>query len=175
MSEVSPLDILGKSFQTSFRGYAPAEVQDFLGQLAGAMERLFRERGELRQQLHRREQELSSFRERERSLQETLVTAQRAAEVTLSEARSEAQRIVDEAQQLADRLLEESQRRGQTIELLIAELRGRRREARADLIRMVELVQGVIHDDQQLERAEPATAQVTVLPRKRAGTSEGQR
>jgi len=175
MAELSPLDVLGKTFSRQVRGYTPAEVQDFLTQVAGTVEGLLRERGELRQQIHRLEHELAVYRERDRALQEALVSAQRAAERTLDEARAEAQRIVDEGQQLADRVVEEANRRAQNIEGVIGDLRIRRREARADLIRLVELAQGVIRDDQQLERSEPSTAQLAVLQRRRSTSVDGQR
>lgn len=175
MAELSPLDVLGKTFPRHVRGYAASQVHEFLAQIAGAMEGLLRERGELKQQIHRLEHELAVYRERDRALQEALVSAQRAAERTLGEAQSEAQRIVEEGQQLADRVVEEANRRAQNIEGVIGELRIRRREARADLIRLVELVQGVIRDDQQLERSEPSTAQLALLQRKRSGSGDGSR
>jgi cell division initiation protein len=175
MAELTPLDILGKGFGRSFRGCPPADVQEFLVQIAGAMEGLLRERGDLRLQLHRLEHELTTFREREHALQDALVSAQRAADRTLEEARGEAQRIVDEGQQLADRLVEDAHSRAHNIETVISDLRSRRREARADLIRLVELLQGVIHDDQQLERSEPTSPQLALLQRKRNSSGEGQR
>lgn len=175
MAEHSPLDILGKSFERSFRGCSPVQVQEFLAQVAGTMEGLLRERAELKQQAHRLEHELAAFHERERALQDALVSAQRAAERTVEEARGEAQRIVDEGQQLADRLVEDAHSRAHKIEAVISDLRSRRREARADLLRLVELLQGVIHDDQQLERGEQTTPQLALLQRKRGISGEGQR
>ena len=53
MSELSPLDILGKKFAVKFRGYPANEVHEYLTEIAGGMESLMRERGELRQQVHR--------------------------------------------------------------------------------------------------------------------------
>ena len=48
MSELSPLDILGKKFKVTFRGYPINEVHEYMAEIAGAMEGLMRERGELR-------------------------------------------------------------------------------------------------------------------------------
>ena len=81
MSELTALDILGKQFSRRVRGYAPFEVHEFLSQIASAMESLNRERGELKQQLHRLQQQLAEFKERESALQEALVAAQRSAEI----------------------------------------------------------------------------------------------
>jgi cell division initiation protein len=170
MSELSALDILGKQFTRRVRGYAPSEVHEFLSQIASAMETLSRERGELKQQLHRMQQELAEFRERETALQEALVAAQRSAESTMEAARAEGQRIVEEGQGLAERLIREAHGRAQNIEVHIAELRNRRREARAELMRIVQLLEGVVRDDKTREQKEPATPQLAIL-KTHAGTS----
>ncbi len=175
MADLSPLDVLATTFPRALRGYSPAAVHELMAQVAATLEASARERGDLRQQLHRLEQEVASYRQREHALQEALVTAQRTAERTLAEAQAEGQRIVEEGQQLADRLVEEAHHRAQNIEALIAGLRNRRREARADLLRLLEVVEGVIQDDQQLERTEPTAAQLTLLHRRRGGSGEGQR
>ncbi len=175
MVELAPLDILGTTFNRRFKGYDPEEVQRFLAALASAMEDLLRERGELKQLLFRREQELAAFRERDGALQDALVAAQRSAEQTLGAARAEGQRLVDEAQGLADRLVEEAHQRVQTIESTIADLRSHRREVRAELMRLTELVQGLIHDDQQIEREESTSPRLALLQRRKATReSEGQ-
>ncbi len=90
MSELSPLDILGKKFAVKFRGYPANEVHEYLTEIAGSMEALMRERGELRQQVHRLTSELASFRDREAALHEALVAAQRTAETTMETARRHA-------------------------------------------------------------------------------------
>ena len=171
MSEIAPMDILGKKFGKEFRGYASVEVQEYLAEVATTVEALVRERGELRQRVHHLEHELGAFRERESALKEALVAAQRSAETTLAAARGEAQRIVDEGHALAERLVEEANGRVQNIERVISDLRTRRREVRAELNRLVELVQGLVHDDQAREREERSTAQLTLLrPQAKNGT-----
>jgi cell division initiation protein len=171
MSELSPLDILGKTFSKRLHGWAPQEVQEFLIAVASAMEGLLRERGELRQQVHRLQQDLSSFQARENALQDALVAAQRSAESTVGEARAEGQRILAEAQTLADRLVEDAHQRAQNVETVISDLRSRRREVRAELMRLVELLQGMVRDDRQLEHDAPAAPQLAVLRRPHSDAS----
>jgi DivIVA domain-containing protein len=171
MPELTALDILGTTFAKRLNGYAPDEVHEFLTDVANAVEALVRERGELRQRVHHLEQELSAFRDRERALQDALVAAQRSAESTVQTARSEGQRIVDEGQQLADRLVEDAHARVQKIERVISELRSRRREVRAELVRMAEMLQGVVRDDQHAESEERSTPQLAVLQRRGDRTS----
>ncbi|MCD4748950.1 MAG: DivIVA domain-containing protein [Thermoanaerobaculales bacterium] len=166
MADLTPLDILGVGFPHRMRGYDTVAVRAFLQQLAGAMEELFRERGELRQTIHRLEQELGTFRERESALQDALVAAQKTAENTMETARIDGQHVVDEGHRLAERLVDDAYQRAQNIEGVIGDLRSRRREVRADLMRLTELLQGMIQDDQQLEKEDRATPQVALLHRR---------
>ena len=174
MSELAPLDILAKKFSKKFNGYAPLEVHEYLTDMAGTIEALIRERGELRQKVHYLDHELTSFRERETALNEALVAAQRSAEATIEVARGEGQRVVDEGHGLAERLVEEANERAQNIESMINDLRNRRREARADLSRLVELLQGIVEDDHNREREERSTPQLALLHRRLQDNSEGQ-
>ena len=163
MSELSPLDILGKKFAVKFRGYPANEVHEYLTEIAGSMEALMRERGELRQQVHRLTSELASFRDREAALHEALVAAQRTAETTMETARDEGQRIIEDGHGLADRLVEEANDRARNIDGVIQQLRERRRETRSELIRLVELLQGLVEDDRSREQEERTTPQIAVL------------
>ena len=172
MSELSPLDILGKKFAIKFRGYPANEVHEYLTEIAGAMEGLTRERGELRQQVHRLENELASFRERETALHEALVAAQRTAESTMESARDEGQRIIEDGHGLADRLVEEANDRARKIDGVIQQLRERRRETRSELIRLVEILQGLVEDDRAREKEERTTPQLAVLSRKNEVSEE---
>lgn len=166
MSDLTPLDILGADFPRGMRSYDAESVRSFLQQLASSMEELLRERGELRQNIHRHEQELTAFRKRENALQEALIAAQKTAESTVDNAKAEAQRIIQEGHSLADRLVDEAYDRANNIETTISALRSRRREVRGELMRLTELLQGMILDDQQLEQEERSTPQISVMPRR---------
>ncbi len=166
MSEFAPMDILGKKFAKRLTGYAPIEVHDYLSDLARAVEELLRERGELRQRLHNLEQELRAFRERESALKEALVAAQRSAETTIEVARAEGQRIVAEGHGLAERLVAEANERVQNMERVLVDLRLRRRDVRAELGRLVEIIQGLVLDDRQREREERSTPQLAPFQRR---------
>ncbi len=186
MAELTPLDVLGKTFGKRLNGYDPREVHEFLGEVGSLLEQLVRERGELRQQVARLEQELSEFRERENALQQALVAAQRSADETveaarrqaeseLEEARKEGQRILQEAQVLAQRIMDEANERLGNLETVISGLRAKRREARAEVLRLVEILEGVVRDDQRLEKEEEVTPRLSVLDRRRSASGEGSR
>ena len=172
MSEFAPMDILGKKFSKKLHGYAELEVHDYLTDLARVVEGLLRERGELKQRVHHMEQELSAYREREEALKEALVAAQRSAETTIEVARAEGQRIVGEGHGLAERLVEEANQRAQNIDSVITDLRNRRREVRAELNRIAELLAGIVEDDRRRERDEPSTPQLAAFQRPAVGNSE---
>lgn len=165
MVELSPLDVLAKSFDKDWRGYNPQQVHEFLSQIAARLEELLRERGELKQQLLRVEQDLAQFKERESALQDALIAAQHSAEHTLEQAREDAQRIIDDGHTLATSLVEDAHARAQKVELVMSELRAKRREARAELRRLAELIGGLVEDDEQLEHETSSSPQVALLRR----------
>ncbi len=171
MDDVTPLDVLGAKFSKRLHGYEPQEVHELLSRTAGTLEKLLRERGDLRQQVHALQHELAEFREREHALQDALVAAQHSAERTIEAAREEGQKIVAEAQALADRLVQEANDRTRTIETVIADLRARRREVRAELMRLAELLKGLIHDDQMLEKQERTTPRLALMERPKSDAS----
>ena len=76
---LTPLDIQQKRFSRALRGYHREEVEAFLALTASAFEDLVKELHSLREELSRRDEEIASHRDLERTLQETLVTAQRAS------------------------------------------------------------------------------------------------
>jgi cell division initiation protein len=172
MSDLAPMDILGQKFSRRFKGYSQIGVHEYLTELARVIESLLRERGELRQRVHHMEQELNALRYRETALKEALVAAQRSAETTIEVARVEGQRIVDEGHSLADRLMAEANDRAQNIETVIGDLRNRRREVRAELNRIVELVEGLVQDDKRREQEERSTPQLASFQRRPRESTE---
>jgi cell division initiation protein len=126
MIDLTPLDVRKKKgdFRRGMRGYDAEAVDGFLDQVADRLDELVRENLALRERSTQLAQSMEHFRERERAMNEALISAQqlreetrtqaaREAELTLREARAEADRILHEAKrQLA--LVEEGLRRLQT-------------------------------------------------------------
>ena len=73
---------------------------------------------------------------------------------------------------MAERLVEEANQRAQNIESIITDLRNRRREVRAELSRIVELLEGIVEDDKRRERDEPSAPQLATFQRPAVGNSE---
>ncbi len=174
MSRLTPLEIQRATFRHRLRGLDPEGVRGFLGEIAEQLEEEARTRGELRAQVARLTQEVEEFREREAAVNEALVAAQRTAEATVARAEVEAQRIIAEAESLADRVVDDAARRAENIELVIGQLRGRRRAARADLHRVVELLAGAVRDDEASEQRDAEAPSVSFL-RRRSTDAKGER
>lgn len=103
--KITPLDIQQQRFRQQFRGYDTKEVDTFLEMLANELAEATREANLLRDELRLKEQELTQYRERERSVQETLHMAQRVREESQEAAKKEAQLIIRQAEQESEKLL----------------------------------------------------------------------
>lgn len=115
---LTPLDVRRYEFGRVMRGYDPARVDQFREQVADELERLMRLNQELEQKARSFHDQLKSFRERDKALNEALVSAQqlrsemrdqseRESQLLLREAQAEAMRLVDDAQSDIRRAQEE--------------------------------------------------------------------
>ena len=105
---LTPLDIRKQEFRKTMRGYDPAGVEDFRLRVADELERILRERSVLEERLAALTDQLRSFRERERAMNEALVTAQQLREETRLAAEREAQSIRRDAEGDARRIMDEA-------------------------------------------------------------------
>ncbi len=174
MNRLTPLEIQRATFDRRWRGLDPDAVRTFLGEIAEQLEDEARARGELRAQLARLTQEVEEYRQRAAAVNEALVAAQRTADATVARAEAEAQRIIAEAEALADRVVDDAAKRAENIELVIGQLRTRRRSARADLKRLVEVLSGSARDDEAAEQRETEAPTVSFL-RRRQTDGKGER
>lgn len=107
---LTPLDVRSQEFQRAFRGYDRGQVDEFKLAISDELERLLRDRAQHEERLRSAQEQLRSFRDRERAMNEALVAAQqlrvdsrtqaeREAELLLREASTEAERILERARQ----------------------------------------------------------------------------
>ena len=112
---LTSLDVRRWDFGSALRGYDKARVDDLREQVADELERLARANQELDAKARGFHEQLKAFRERDKALNDALVTAQqlraetreqadREAQLILREARAEAERIVDAARGEARRI-----------------------------------------------------------------------
>ena len=109
--KITPLDIRQKQFGASFRGHDRREVEAFLDIIASEFEEIIKENISLKDEIKRKQQKLDDYRERERTLQETMVTAQRISEDVKAAAKKEAEIILSEAELQAEKIVQGAHQR----------------------------------------------------------------
>lgn len=107
---LTPLDVRKQEFKKVMRGYDPLEVEDFRSRVSDEMERLVREKLACEEQHRAAVEQLETFREREKALNEALVVAQQLRAETKEQAEREAQMIVRAAEAVAETRLERAHR-----------------------------------------------------------------
>ena len=103
--ELTPLDVRSHEFARTVRGYDRTQVDEFKLRLSSEIERLIRERIQAEERLKSAQDQLRAYRERERALNEALVSAQQLRADTRHQAEREAELVVREAEAEATRLL----------------------------------------------------------------------
>jgi cell division initiation protein len=122
-SRLTAMDVEKQEFSRGLRGYEKDEVRLFLRSVAEEIERLNLENSTLREENGSLRARIEDFRERERMLQETLLTAQRMAEELNEKSQKEADLMIKEARIKAERLLEQSQDQLSRLEAEIGRLK----------------------------------------------------
>lgn len=130
MQDLTPLEIQKQTFSRKMRGFDVDEVRGYLHLVAEEIERLLkdvdrltRENGMFREELHEQSQ-------REQILKDTLLSAQKVSEELRLNARKEAELIVKDAELLSERMIGQAMERVGDIERKIQDLRITRREIR---------------------------------------------
>jgi DivIVA domain-containing protein len=131
---LTPLDVRRFDFGTQMRGYDKMRVDQFRDQVADELERLTRLNQDLEAKAKGFHEQLRAFRERDKALNEALVSAQqlraeireqadREAQLILREARAEGDRIVDAAREDIRRLANEVEMLERTRRSYLSQLR----------------------------------------------------
>lgn len=102
---LKPMDIHNKEFKKVMRGFDPEEVDEFLDEIIVDFEKMQRELDVLKTQLSNYSENMNSYREKEISLNNTLVSAQRFADQLVKDAETRAANIVAEAEAEAQSII----------------------------------------------------------------------
>jgi DivIVA domain-containing protein len=135
---LTPLDVRRYDFGKSLRGYDPERVEQFREQVAEELERLTRQTQELEAKAKGFHEQLRAFRERDKALNDALVSAQQLRGEIREQSEREAQLIIREARSDADRYMENGRTEIRKIEAHLAELERARRNHLAQLRVMAE-------------------------------------
>lgn len=103
---ITSLDVRRFDFGRALRGYSPEKVEQFREQIAEELDRLGRVNADLDTKARSFHEQLRAFRERDKALNEALVSAQQLRAETREQAEREAQLLLKEAQAEGDRLIE---------------------------------------------------------------------
>ncbi len=117
------MDIEKREFNRKMRGYDCDEVRSYLRSVAEELARVTLENHALRDETRAAAGRLDEVRDRERTLQETLVTAQRLSDEMREKTRAESDIMIREARVKAERILEQAQDQLYEIENEIGRLR----------------------------------------------------
>src|SRR5581483_538482 len=99
---LTPVDVLRFEFGSQLRGYDKARVDQFREQVADGLERLARVNQDLEAKARNFHEQLRAFRDRDKALNEALVSAQQMRQETKDQAEREAELIRREAQMEAE-------------------------------------------------------------------------
>ena len=135
---LTALDVRRYDFGRTLRGYDPERVEQFREQVAEELERLTRQTQELESKARGFHEQLRAFRERDKALNDALVSAQQLRGEIREQSEREAQLILREARGEAERFLEGSRNEIRHLHAHIAELERARRNHLAQLRVMVE-------------------------------------
>jgi len=153
--KLTPLDIRHKEFKRGMRGYADAEVDEFLDEVADEFERVFKDNIDLGERVEMLESQVSSYKRIEETLQKTLVSAQASAEELKQNSAKEAQLILHEAELKGRQLVNEAYSERQSIEQSLAKLKSAEQDFR---FKFRQLLEGY------LKHLEDAPAEVAMAP-----------
>jgi cell division initiation protein len=145
---ITPHDIRQQQFSSKMlKGYDPQEVDAFLDDVAEDYEAILKEMAMLREQITAQEERARGVTDRERTLQETLITTQRLVEDMKTAARREADLIVSEAELRGEKAMEAARGEEARLRADIHALKRMRRQLVEDLCATLERYQRMIGGD----------------------------
>lgn len=103
---LTSLDVRRFDFGRALRGYNPVKVEQFRDQIVDELERLTRVNQDLDGKARTFYEQLRSFRERDKALNDALISAQQLRGELKEQAEREAQLVIREARAEGERLLE---------------------------------------------------------------------
>ena len=147
------VDIRRYDFGSALRGYDKARVDQFRDQVAAEVERLVRANQELEQKSKGLTEQLRGFRERDKALNDALVSAQQLRADIREQADREAQLLMREARAQAERDLESTRAEARRLE---DEIQGLVRARRTYLSQLRAVVERQLVEIETAEAASPA-------------------
>lgn len=169
--KITPLDIQQQEFRRTFLGLDQREVRNFLELCRDTVEELVRENASLRTEMDKQVGELGRYRERERVLQDTLLTAQRMSEDMKSNAHKEAEIVLAQAQLEGEKIVQQAQNRLLKLFEQIHELRRQKAQFETGMKRLIDWHEKLLDIAKDSERdLLPEIAAVELLEEAQGGS-----
>ncbi len=154
---LTPLDARRYEFGKALRGYDPERVNQFRDQVAEELERLARINQDLDAKARGFHEQLRAFRERDKAINEALISAQQLRNDIREQSEKEGQLIIREARAEADRLLDEARGEVRRIEDQLVSLDRARRAYLAQMRVIIERQLTEVTAAEQAPVSTPAT------------------
>ena len=135
---LTPVDVRRYDFGSALRGYDKARVDQFRDQVAEELERLMRVTQEMEAKAKGFHEQLRAFRERDKALNDALISAQQLRVETREQADREAQLILREARAEGEKIVEQAKLDVRKVQTELEALERSRRNYLAHLRAMVE-------------------------------------
>jgi DivIVA domain-containing protein len=135
---LTPLDVRRYEFGKALRGYDPERVDQFREQVAEELERLTRLNADLDAKAKGFHEQLRAFRERDKAINDALISAQQLRGEIREQAEKEAQLIVREAKADGERIVDEARAEIRRMEDQLASLDRSRRTFLAQTRTLIE-------------------------------------
>jgi cell division initiation protein len=120
---ITPLDIQQHKFKVKLRGFNREEVASFLELISDEMEDLKKENEILKRDLEKKDKMIIRYRQREKSINESIITAQKITEDMKLNVKKEADLIISEAEMKAEKIIDDALRKKTDIEKDIFDLK----------------------------------------------------
>jgi DivIVA domain-containing protein len=169
MIDLTPLDVRKKKgdFRKVMRGYDPESVDNFIEVVASRMEDLVRENSALAGKVDAMSGSMTEYRDRERAMNEALVSAQQLREDMREQARREADLVLREARAQGERIVADAKRQVSLALEALRRIQGQRVRFLRIFRAMVERQLG------EIEQEEGLTATIARLEGENAERAEG--
>ena len=159
MIDLTPLDVRKKKgdFRRVMRGYDADAVDNFLDEVVARMEELVRENQALASKSAQMTEAIADYRERERAMNDALVSAQQLREGMREQAQREADLVLREARAEGDRIIADAKRQ---VTFALEALR----RVQAQRVRFLRLFRALVERQlSELEQEEERTASISRL------------
>lgn len=130
---LTPVDVRRYDFGSAMRGYDRARVDQFRDQVAEELERLTRQNGELDAKSRNFFEQLKHYRERDKAINEALISAQQLREDVKAQSARECDLMRREAEAAAQQIVETARHQIQSLQQEIDALDRTRRAYLAQL------------------------------------------